>query len=318
MKAKISFITTVFNEENNIDKLLDSLISQTILPDEIIIVDGGSNDSTISKIKKYNSISKTKKIKLHLFVKKGNRSIGRNEAIRHANSEIILCSDAGNILDKKWIENITKPFSDKDIEVVAGYYKGKPKNIFQKCLIPYVLTMPDKIKAFDFLPATRSMAFKKSIWSKIGGFPEEFSHNEDYVFANYIKKIKTRIFFAKDAIVYWLPRDNFKQSFIMFFRFAYGDAESKIIRPKVIILFIRYIFGVLIFMISIYCKSYLILIAILILFIFYILWSILKNFHYINDYRAIFLLPALQITSDIAILSGTFFGTIKILNNSNK
>ena len=44
----ISFISTVYNEEDSILEFLESLKSQTVLPGEIIIVDGGSIDMTFS------------------------------------------------------------------------------------------------------------------------------------------------------------------------------------------------------------------------------------------------------------------------------
>src|SRR5205807_10574812 len=97
---KVSFITTIFNESETINIFLDSLFKQSQLSDEIIIVDGGSTDKTIEQIKHYESRIKVKKMSFKFFVKKGNRSIGRNEAIRKATGDVIVCSDSGNILDK--------------------------------------------------------------------------------------------------------------------------------------------------------------------------------------------------------------------------
>ena len=110
---KISFITTIYNEEKTIKIFFDSLLSQSKLPNEILIVDGMSTDQTVAKIKSYESKIKKKKIKFTLLIKKGNRSVGRNEAIKNATGEIIVCSDAGNILDKNWLKNISAPFKNK-------------------------------------------------------------------------------------------------------------------------------------------------------------------------------------------------------------
>ncbi len=318
MKTKrISFISTVFNETSTIDKFMFSLFSQTKLPDEIIIVDAGSNDDTVAKIKNQSTIwrkrIKYKKIIFKLFVKNGNRSVGRNEAIKNATGDIIICSDSGNILDKKWLENITRPFQDTSIDVVAGYYKGLTKNVFQKCLVPYVLVMPDKADHDSFLPATRSMAFTKAIWKKAGGFDERFSHNEDYAFANKLKEIGAEIIFTKDAIVNWIPRKTLKQAFIMFFRFAYGDAESGLLRDKVILIFARYMFFLYLIIICILIRSPVILSLLTILLFGYIAWSIKKNYKYIEGKKALIILPLLQTLSDIAVLTGTSLGFIKIL-----
>lgn len=241
--------------------------------------------------------------------------MGRNEGIRQATGEIIAVSDAGCILDKDWVKNILEPFSDSKIGVVAGYYGAKTDSIFQKCLVPYVLIMPDKINPKNFLPATRSMAFKKSIWEKIGGFPEEFSYNEDYVFAKRLKKIGAKIVFAKNAIVYWLPRKNLKEAFLMFHRFARGDAEARIFRPKVIFLFLRYLAGLVLLFSFFIFKSPLILNTLYLLLFLYFSWAVVKNYRYVRRWPAIFILPLLQLISDLAVLGGTTVGFLQLSRN---
>jgi glycosyltransferase involved in cell wall biosynthesis len=308
--VKVSFIATVYNEESAVKPLLQSLFSQSKFPDEIIIVDGGSTDNTVSEISSFKFPDSCDKAKIKLLFKTGNRSVGRNEAIKNSTSEIIVCSDSGCTLDKDWIKNITKPFANSKVDVVAGYYKGEGKKIFEKCLIPYVLVMPDRVDSRNFLPATRSMAFRKSIWEKVKGFPEEFSNNEDYVFAKRLKKINANILFEKKAIVNWIPRANLKESFIMFYRFAKGDAESHIIRPKVILIFLRYTVGIFLIVPYAISKSDLLLNILFFIMPAYILWSIIKNYKYVGDSRAIFHLPLIQITSDVAVMVGTVRGLI--------
>ena len=310
---KVSFITTVYNEEKTIKKYLDSLYKQTQLPGEIIIVDGGSSDATVNVLSSFKQqiSKKQKKPVINFSVKKGNRSVGRNEAIKQATGDIIACSDSGNILDQNWIKNITSPFSDLKVDVVAGYYKGLAKTVFQKCVIPYALVMPDKVDPNNFLPATRSVAFKKSLWKKIGGFNEAFSHNEDYVFARSLKDAGATIYFAKNALVYWLPRNDLRTTFIMMWRFARGDAEARIFRPKVAFLFARYLIGAALLLFSLITKSIPGLLLLMGLLFFYISWAILKNYRYVKDLRAIYFLPVIQFTADAAVLSGTLQGLMK-------
>jgi glycosyltransferase involved in cell wall biosynthesis len=311
---KVSLITTVFNEEESIPEFLKSVFEQTKLPDEIIVVDGGSTDETVKKISEFNFSNIKNAPNIKLIFKKGNRSVGRNEAISKAENEIIAITDAGCILDANWLKNLIKPFTDKkaDADAVAGYYKGVATNIFQKCLIPYVLVMEDKLaEGNEFLPATRSMAIKKSVWERIGRFDEKLSHNEDYAFAIELKKLKVKIVFQKDAFVNWMPVENFNQAYIMFFRFAFGDIESGIFRPKVSLIFARYILGLIVLLSSLYLKSVILIQLLLIAILFYLVWAVFKNYKYVKDYRAIIYLPLFQITSDIAVIKGSIAGAIK-------
>lgn len=305
---KVSFITTVFNESTTIIAFLESLMTQSTLPDEIIIVDGGSSDDTVNKIKKVEQNIKKIHGMLLLLKKKGNRAVGRNEAIKNATGDIIVCSDAGNILDKDWIKHITSPFTNKNTDVVAGYYTGIAKTVFEKCVIPYALVMPDRVNPNNFLPATRSIAFTKKIWQKVGGFDEHLSHNEDYVFAKALEKIHAKIIFSKNAIVYWKPRSTFKDAFIMMYRFAYGDAQARIIRPKVVFIYFRYCIGMLLLLSFFVSHSRLLLFFLLFLILCYFLWAVIKNYRYVNAWQAIFILPTLQIVSDWAVLKGTYLG----------
>jgi glycosyltransferase involved in cell wall biosynthesis len=305
---KVTLISTVFNEEEYIAKLLESILQQSVMPLEVIFVDGGSTDHTMTSIKSFKPIFKKRNVALKLLEKSGNRSVGRNFAISQARFQNIASCDAGCILEKDWLKNISEPLNDSSIDVVAGFYKGLPENIFQKSLVPYVLVMEDKVNPETFLPASRTMAFRKKIWKELGGFPEGYSHNEDYVFAKQLKKIQAKLYFQKDALVYWLPRKNIKEAFTMFYRFALGDAESGIIRPKVLFIFLRYLLGLLLIFLFFYTRAPLFLSILLIGFLFYLLWAVGKNYRYVRNSRAFFYLPLLQLVSDIAVLVGTVYG----------
>jgi len=321
-KLRTTLICTVLNEEKTIGKFLDSIAGQSQFPDEIIIVDGGSRDNTIQKISEFKfprlpkpgtgGQADSKNFpNIKLLFKNGNRAIGRNEAIKKASGDIILISDSGCVLDKNWVKNILKPFSDKKTDVVAGFYEGLAVSTFQKCLIPYVLVMPDRVNKHEFLPATRSMAFRKQVWEKLRGFDEKLSHNEDYAFANKIKDTGFKIYFQKSAVVYWLPRKNIFQSFKMFFRFALGDAQSGILREKVLYIFLRYILASYLLILSFIEKSLLLNLFLILGLVSYVSWSVWKNYKYVKDFKAIIYLPLLQLTSDLAVLFGSALGLLQ-------
>lgn len=311
--ANTSFITTVFNEEKSIESFLNSIYSQTKLPDEIIIVDAGSVDGTVNRISEFSIPKKKNYPNIKLIFKKGNRSVGRNEAIKHASGDIILVSDAGCILDKNWVKNITKPFKDKKIDVVSGFYKPVARNVFQKCLATYTSVMEDKIDKDNFLPSSRSIAFRKAAWKKVNGYPKELNTCEDLVFAINLKKKKFKFKFEKNAFAYWPQRETLWQAFRQFFNYAKGDGQAKYFRKVTPLLFLR----ALLFMILLFCSFYSMgCVAIMGILIFlYFIWAISKNYKYIKHVKALYFLPLLQVTSDIAVFFGMIIGYIKNIKN---
>ena len=107
MSLNVSLICTTLNEGSSIQKLLDSLVRQTRLPDEIIFVDGGSSDNTVAILERYAS---EHQLPLQVIVAPGaNISQGRNIAIEAATGPIIASTDAGVRLDTRWLEEILKP-----------------------------------------------------------------------------------------------------------------------------------------------------------------------------------------------------------------
>lgn len=299
---KISLVVTILNEEKTIEPFLDSVAGQTLKPDEVIIVDGGSVDWTLE-------ILAERKENIRVLIMKGaNRSLGRNRGVEEARGDIVAFTDAGCILDKNWLMEITKPFSDPEVEVVAGYYNAVTKSVFEKCVAPYALVMPDRINPKNFLPASRSMAIRKDTFNKAGGFPLNYPDNEDYVFANLLKNMGVKMAFSKNAIVRWMPRTTIGSFWRMIFRFARGDAKAGLRTLKVLSVFARYGLLLLLLFLARYFNDFILYFSSI--FFLYLLWSVVKNYKYVRDLRAFSLLPLLQLTSDFAVISGTLAGLL--------
>lgn len=303
---KISLITTVKNEEKSINVFLESIAEQTLKPDEIIIVDGGSTDQTIKLLE-------DTKLNIRVIKKKGNRSVGRNEGIKNTKNSIIAVTDAGCILNKHWFERITKPFEDKTVDVVAGFYKPVTNTVFEKCLSTYTCTMEDKLNKDTFLPSSRSVAFRKSAWEKVHGYPEHLDLCEDLVFDKKLKKEGMRFVTQEKAIVYWPQRKNIFQAFKQFYWYAKGDGQARYVRITTPFLFARYLLGFFLLAYALVADNLVLIAVCCTFFVFYLLWSIAKNYKYVKDAKAVLYLPLLQIVSDIAVLFGMSVGHVRSL-----
>ena len=310
-----SVCITVLNEESVITTLLDLLISQTIEPNEIIIVDGGSTDKTVEIIKHYQK--KFKYIKL--LKQKSNRARGRNLAVDVAKNEIIVMTDAGCYPSKNWLENITKPFENKNIDVVAGFYEMTYKNKLQKAESFFLGVLPNKY-SMSFLPSTRSIAFKKEIWEKVGGFSENLDQAAEDTMFNY-QLIKQNAKFArvKNAIVEWGMPETLKEYFFKIFTYAKSDAQTKIWHfpgkghtshnIKSLFVLLRYLFSLLLFVL-IFSNSlspfYLIS-----LFFIYIIYSFRKVYLAFGEIDTALYGVLLQFVTDFAVISGFLAGLFK-------
>ncbi|MFH0829354.1 MAG: glycosyltransferase [Candidatus Kerfeldbacteria bacterium] len=234
MDTKVSVITTVLNEAETIDAFLGSILKQTMLPDEMVVVDGGSTDPTVVRLREFTQHHP--EINLRIEVAEGNRSVGRNAAISLARNDIIAVTDAGNTLDQKWLRAITEPFrTDPNVDFVGGWYQPTVKTVWDQSLAMVFGFRADRVDTTTFLPSTRSMAFKKTLWQTVGGFDVTNSHSEDTPFSIAMRKAGKKFAFAPDAVVYWHMADGYGRLYRTFDRYALGDGQMRLWMSQYII-----------------------------------------------------------------------------------
>ena len=307
---KVSVCITVLNEEKSITKLINSLLKQTKKPDKIIIVDGGSTDKTIELIKHFQK----KDGRIIFIVEKCSRSEGRNLAIELSKNEIIAVTDAGCVAKKDWIEKLTNPFKNKQIEVVAGFYEMAAVNPMQKAMSAFLGVLPSQFDG-SFLPSTRSVAFRKSVWESVGGFPKALDDTaEDTLFNYRILKEDINISRMKNARVKWRMPENLKEFSKKIYLYAKGDAKSGIwIHPskglkshnvKTLLKLLRYMFGFVLVILAFYIPY--LWYFVLTILVIYSYWSFRKVYSLFNEIRVGFWGVILQFITDISAINGFF------------
>jgi len=226
---RVSLVMTVLNEGAALQPLLDSLLSQRCLPDELVVVDGGSCDDTVDRLERYRQAAP---FAVHLISEPGaNISQGRNRAIAAASGEVIAVTDAGVRLDPDWLEALVAPFaSDERPEVVSGFFISDPQTTFERALGAVTLPSVEEIDPRTFHPSSRSVAFLRSAWESVGGYPEWLDYCEDLLFDFGLRDAGCRFAFAPEAVAHFRPRTSWRAFCRQYYRYARGDGKADIWR----------------------------------------------------------------------------------------
>ncbi len=110
---KISIIIPILNEEMFIDRILSFFANSEFPPHEIIVSDGGSEDSSLKLVRKYTSV------KIHHSSKKC-RATQMNEAAKlYATGEVYYFVHADVVPPKTWFTDIQESLKEK--RAIGGY-----------------------------------------------------------------------------------------------------------------------------------------------------------------------------------------------------
>ena len=225
---------------------MDSLLNQTRQPDEIVICDGGSTDDTVAFLDEYAG----RLPGLRVVAEAGaNISQGRNRAVAEAKGPIIACTDAGVRLDSSWLEELVAPFENdassqgRRIGAVAGFFVAEASGPFQLGMGATVLPRVEEVTPSRFLPSSRSVAFRKALWERVGGYPEWLDYCEDLVFDLRIQAEEDypAFTFAPGAVAYFRPRSDLKSFWLQYYRYARGDGKADLWRLRHAVRYATYV-----------------------------------------------------------------------------
>ncbi len=222
---RVAVIATVLNEAASVAELIDSLASQTRLPDEVVISDGGSTDGTVERIR---SVAGDRLNVTILSLPNANIAEGRNAAVAHATCEVIAVTDAGVRLKSTWLEQLMTPFEMRPgkVDVVSGFFEPDPRSVFELSMGATVLPTREEVNPARFLPSSRSVAFTREAWRRAGGYPEWLDYCEDVVFDMALRRNGSVFGWAPEAVALFRPRPSLRSFWTQYFRYARGDGKA--------------------------------------------------------------------------------------------
>ena len=137
----INIIIPVFNEEKYLERCIDSIIKQTLLPTKLLLVNDNSSDNSENILKKYSKeflwieYINIKSNQAHIPGEKVIRTFYKGLETIDSNYDIICKFDSDIILPENYLESIRNIFnSDPKVGIAGGnlYVKKKNKWVYEK------------------------------------------------------------------------------------------------------------------------------------------------------------------------------------------
>ncbi len=211
---KVSVVVITRNEEVYIKDLLDSLVTQTVLPYEIIVVDAESTDNTQKIVrncmKKYNFVK--------LFIQKGTRGEGRNFGAAKATGDAIAFIDADCIANAFWVQELIEGM--KEADVVAGESKRLGYHAFSNLSRVGIIH-----NGVDITYPSCNLAYSQKAFKKIKGFDPDFKEAEEVELNFRAVDAGFKLIYRPEVIVYHRVRDSIRGFIKQSFWYGFGRKE---------------------------------------------------------------------------------------------
>lgn len=204
MNTKIAIIIPVKNEEYKLKDLLESILSQVPCPNEVIVVDAGSEDNTAEVVQKMARSNTRVRYMLSPGATCGK---GKNVGIKATDADILVSIDGGCLVADNWLRPLVDPLIQGKAEHVTGQiaFIPSPVTILGESfdLAAIIGASMFSVERSQKIPAGgASVAFLRSVWNKAGGFMDNLKGN-DVLFVSKLRTLGIKHHFAKDSVAFW-------------------------------------------------------------------------------------------------------------------
>lgn len=180
-----SVVIPTYNSQQFVRRSLGSVLKQSYLPKEVIVVDDGSTDMTVNMVEKMESEFSSKGIALKVL-KKNHQGPGyaRNTGIESALGDWIAFLDSDDSWEAKKLESCAAVISQKpEVNFVTHWEEyrrldGK-KSILKHARYDLNQELPKQVYRQNQL-STSAVVCRKNILARVGGFDGQLPVSQDY------------------------------------------------------------------------------------------------------------------------------------------
>lgn len=179
---KISIIIPVYNSEEYIARCLDSILNQSFSDFEIICLNDGSSDNSLSILKEY--ASKDDRVNVYSHSNMGIAKT-RNKGIGLAKGKYIMFIDNDDFIDSDYLQTYYDTIENEKVDIVLGGYR----RITEKNKILEVRCSKDTKWGKFIIVSPWAKIYKKELIDKFNIKFLDYGIGEDiYFYVQYIDK----------------------------------------------------------------------------------------------------------------------------------
>ncbi|MEX2567760.1 MAG: glycosyltransferase family 2 protein [Cyclobacteriaceae bacterium] len=211
MKISFSVIVPVFNRAKTIERCINSVLNQSFGKWELLLVDDGSKDDTVSIIQKHLE----KDTRIRLFQRPSHRRKGanacRNIGIENASGSYIALLDADDEWKPERLVNVAKFLSLSKPKAVysGGLINNGTKEIRKNSRRIFLGESPiDFLLSDDSFAQTSTLIVERGLARSVK-FDEDLQRNQDYDFFIRLHLVENWVFFDSfDVVIHWLKGET--------------------------------------------------------------------------------------------------------------
>ena len=222
----VSIIVTTFNSEPTIDECLRSILEleypKHLL--EIIVIDGGSTDSTTKRAKAYP---------VKMVYSQLNPPAAYNLVLKTVKNKIIGLIDSDAKVENNWLKKLVKHLDDPKVAGASGTVETWNKNKLVPRVIGYELNyryqkLPKTIERV----ATMNLLLKTKVTLEIGGFDEALPTQYDTDIGARLAEAGYKIAFDVKAVCYHFHRPTLLAFFKQQYKYGQNTWKLYFKHPK--------------------------------------------------------------------------------------
>ena len=207
----VTVIIPVYNVEKYISKCIKSLLNQTYQNFEVLLINDGTKDNSIDKVKKI--IKKDIRFKI-INKENGGQGSARNVGLKEAKGEYICFIDPDDFIEKNYIELMLKKIIKEDIDICITNFNmvDEEGRVIKIVKSKYKGVYFSKERLGDFLISTN---FEVSPWNKMykkkcfkNIFFDEYLYYEDFDLMYRVIYNTNKIYFSDEILYNYVQRDS--------------------------------------------------------------------------------------------------------------